>query len=310
MISGGIDLGGTKIEARLFGPDLETLDMRRTATPTQDFAGFIAGLADQVRWLEDRSGAGKALPVGVGLPGLVDPQTGQAFAANIPVSGHDLPGALADALGRPVPLINDCLAFALSEAHSGAGAGARSVIGLIMGTGIGAGHALDGALPHRRNGSALEVGHIGLPAHALLAHDLPLRDCGCGRRGCYEAYVSGPGLAWLAAQWLGEPVAAPELARRAAEGDAGATAALELWATLAGELLLALQLSHDPDCIVLGGGLSQMPGVEDRLAAALDRTRLGTMRPPVIRIARHGDSSGARGAALHARAQLTSGNTR
>lgn len=325
-ISGGIDLGGTKIEARLFGPQLETLELRRCPTPTADFDSFIAALAEQVRWLESRAEARNALkspadhgplPVGIGLPGLIDPHTGRAFAANIPVTGRDLPGALEAALGRRLPLLNDCQAFALSEAHndphadphaeaqggqSGAGAGARSVVGLIMGTGIGAGHALDGALPHRRNGSALEVGHIGLPAALLAAQDLPALPCGCGRHGCFETYLSGPGLVRLAERQLGTALPPPELAQRAAAGDAGAEAVLDLWATLAGELLLALQLAHDPDCIVLGGGLSQMPGVDTRLAAALSRSRLGAMQPPEIRLARHGDSSGARGAALHARA--------
>lgn len=297
MISGGIDLGGTKIEARLFDAALNTVELRRIPTPTGDFDSFLAGLSEQVRWLEEQAGDA-ALPVGVGLPGLIDPQTGRAFASNIPVTGRDLPGALAQALGRPVPMLNDCQAFALSEAHSGAGAGHGSVVGLIMGTGIGAGHALDGALPHRLNGSALEIGHMGLPAHAL--GDLPLRRCGCGKTGCYETVLAGPGLTWLSGQMLGEAIPPADLSARALAGDAQAEAVLDRWATLAGELLLAIQLAHDPDCIVLGGGVSKMPGVTERLTAALDAARLGAMRLPVIAVAQHGDSSGARGAALHA----------
>ncbi|MCA0996742.1 ROK family protein [Alloyangia pacifica] len=307
--TGGIDLGGTKIEARLFDAQMQTLETRRLPTPAEDFTAFVKALAAQVRWLEETSGLGAALPVGIGLPGLIDPESGLGFAANIPITGQNLPAALTEALGRPVPLLNDCQAFALSEAHGGAGTGARRVIGLIMGTGIGAGLAQDGRAGYRANGSALEVGHIGLPSHALqelrdrLGVDLALRDCGCGRRGCFETCLSGPGLSWLARQYLGAELEPADLAQRAGDGERAAEVVLQIWAHLAGELLLTLQLAHDPDCIVLGGGLSQIPGVELRLAAALERVRLGSMRAPKIAIAQHGDSSGARGAALHALAQ-------
>jgi N-acetylglucosamine kinase len=300
MICGGIDIGGTKIEARLFSNDLATVEMRRIPTPKERLADFIDALAEQVRWLEQLSDQGQALPVGMAIPGLVDVHTGRAFTSNLPASGYDIAAILEERIGRRLPLMNDCQAFALSEANGGAGEGFKTVVGLIMGTGVGAGLTCDGRLTPRLNGSALEIGHIGIPAHISVAHGLPLWDCGCGKRGCFERYVSGTGLAALGGHRLGRPVTAEEIVASAQAGDTQEQEVMSLWAEIASELLLIIQLTHDPDCIVLGGGLSSIPDVVSLLEKPFQSIKLGEMRMPAIRSAIHGDSSGARGAAIMA----------
>ncbi|SHJ23950.1 ROK family protein [Wenxinia saemankumensis] len=296
---GGIDLGGTKIEARLFrGDAAETITLHRIPTPQDSFESLLQAVIAQIGWLEAQ--AGGPVPVGLSVPGLIDPATGISFASNVPTTGRALGPELAEALGRDFAIVNDCMAFALSEATGGAGDGAASVMGLILGTGVGGGICQGGALPHRHAGLAVEVGHLGISARALARHGLPVWPCGCGQQGCMERYVSGTGLANLAEWTLGERAEAPELLRR---DDDGAREVLDIWADLAGDALYAIQVMLDPDVIVLGGGLSNMPGVKARLAASLAGQRLGSARAPDIRVARHGDSSGARGAALVARAR-------
>ncbi|MER5172839.1 ROK family protein [Thioclava sp. GXIMD2076] len=306
-ISGGIDLGGTKIEARLFGPGYQSIDSLRIPTPRGSFDSFLRALAKQIHWLEAQSGRGGKLPIGIGLPGIINGETGEAMAANIPITGVDLPAALTRTFGRALPLINDGQAFALSEAHGGAGLGAQSVLGLIMGTGIGAGHVLGGAPPYRRNIAGIEAGHLGIPAHLLARVDLPLRSCGCGKKGCFETYLSGPGLSEICRLKLGHPITPKDLGQAAEAGDPAAQSVLQIWAELMAELLLTLQITLDPDCIILGGGLSQLPDVTRHLTRAFATRRLGPMALPVLRLAAHGDSSGARGAAILAVQQAARG---
>ena len=288
---GGIDLGGTKIEARLLdGAGALTRAVRRVPTPAHDFDAMVGALAAEVAWLEGL--AGGPIPVGLAAPGVVDATTGAVHAANLPGAGRSLAAALRERSGRAVTLVNDGTAFALSEARGGAGEGARVVVGLVIGTGLGGGVCIDGAAPPRHAGLGLEVGHLGASARALAAHGLPSWPCACGRSGCLEAYVSGPGLARLAAWRTGAPVSA------AARRD---EATLTVWADLMGEVLATVQAVLDPDRIVLGGGVSGTAGIEGRLAGALARHRLSGARAPEIRVARHGDGSGARGAGLLAR---------
>ena len=203
--------------------------------------------------------------------------------------------------GRPLPVMNDAMALAFSEANGGAAEGAAAAVGLILGTGVAAGICVDGRPAPRLGGMAVELGHCGMPARALARHGLDLWPCGCGRPGCIEAYVAGPGLVRLAAHRGLGTVAAPELAARAGAGDAAAEAVLGTWADLAAEALEVLQMTIDPAVVVLGGGLSQMPGIVGRLEAALPPRLMPGTPAPALRIARHGDASGVRGAALLAR---------
>ncbi|MND53508.1 N-acetyl-D-glucosamine kinase [compost metagenome] len=299
MICGAIDLGGTKIEGRLFDANMETVRTRRIPTPIGDFEAFIDGLSTQIEWLIETADNPK-LPVGISLPGWIDPATGHGFASNIPITGRDVGSALLARFGRSFPLMNDCMAFAYSEVHGGAGEGGDVVIGLIVGTGMGAGLVINGDIPPRYNGLALEIGHTGMPARILSEQNLPLIPCGCGKTGCMERYVSGTGLADIAKIKLGETISNQELTLRASNGDAAAEQVLNDWAELMAESLLTMQMVVDPDCIVLGGGLSNMDGVAERVSKAFEKQKLGPTRIPAIRTARFGDSSGARGVALYA----------
>ncbi len=292
---GAIDLGGTKIEARLFGPGMETLATRRLPTPRHALAPFLEALSRQVRWLEAEARDAQ-LPIAVAVPGVIDATSGKVQAANLPQGDYALASALAARIGRRLPLMNDAMAFAWSESRGGAADGARNVLGLILGTGIGGGVVIDGRLPTRHAGLAVEIGHIGLSARAMQRHGLPILDCGCGRQGCVETWLSGPGLTRLA-----ERAGIGALSPAQLPGHAQGAAVLEIWADLMGEVLADLQMLFDPEVVVLGGGVSNLPGVTELLSNALDRHRLGT-RAPAIRLAQHGDSSGARGAALLARA--------
>ncbi|MDV7141449.1 ROK family protein [Tropicimonas sp. TH_r6] len=296
MLCGGIDLGGTKIEARLFdGEAALTVETRRIPTPQSSFAEMMAGLEEQVAWLE---GHAPGLPIGVAIPGVIDPVTEENFASNIPATGHSVGRQLALDTGRAIPVVNDCMAFAFSEAHGGAGTAFHSVMGLVLGTGVGGGFCLGSRLAYRHAGLAVEIGHVGISARALARHDLPLWKCGCGRVACMENYISGTGLARLAEWKLGETLTGREL-----EAHPRAEDVLTIWADLTADCLDTIQLLLDPDCIVFGGGVSNMPGAVERLEAAFGALRLGSVRLPTLRIAQHGDSSGARGAALVARMQ-------
>lgn len=275
---GGIDLGGTKIEAQLFDPSGAPVGpASRVPTPRQSVADLVAALAGRIAWLD--AAAGSAVPVGLAHPGSVDPATGRLFAANLVASGHPLGPALSEAAGRDVPMLNDGLAFALSEARGGAGTG-RVMLGIVAGTGLGGGVAIDGRVPPRAGGRGLEIGHVGLPARALKRHRLPLRTCGCGAEGCAEMYCSGTAITFLRATVPGDP--------------------LGVWADLLADTLSAAILTLDPDVIVLGGGVSRIPRIDARLSRALDRHALGGATPPPVRLATFGDASGARGAALYA----------
>ncbi|MFD1198916.1 ROK family protein [Brucella gallinifaecis] len=299
MICGAIDLGGTKIESRLFDANMNTVLTQRAPTAISNFAAFIDGLSIQIRWLLETAG-NPDLPVGISLPGWIDPATNHSFASNIPITGRDVNAALVKHFGRHFPLMNDCMAFAYSEAHGGAAQGSDVMIGLIIGTGMGAGIVINGEIPPRYNGLALEIGHTGMPARILCEQNLPLIPCGCGKTGCMERYVSGTGLADISKIKLNETISNQELAFRASNGDASAKQVLDDWADLMAESLLTMQLILDPDCFVLGGGLSNMNGIAELITNAFEKRKLGPTRIPAIRTAQFGDSSGARGAALYA----------
>lgn len=293
MIAAGIDLGGTKIEAQVFDADWRPIAVERIATP-DTYPDLLARTADLVRWAR----AGRAdLPVGIGAAGRVNPATGHVFAANLAAMGHPFPTDIADATGMPITYLNDSAAFALSEAHFGAGRQARTVLTVIMGTGIGGGVVQDGAMLGGATGLGGEFGHMSAPAHLIAAHDLPIFDCGCGRRGCMETYLAGPGMARLAHHMTGAQVTPRDIAAHRA-GDFAAV--WSVWLALAGDLLHRLILTADPDVIVLGGGLSRIDGVTQALSQALARAQFGPFGVPPIRLAQAGDTSGARGAAYAA----------
>lgn len=295
-IAAGIDLGGTKIEAQVFAPDWSVVDRKRIATPA-GYDALVAAVADQIAWATDL--AGGPLPVGIGAAGLVHPQSGLTLTANIAAKSKPFPADIAKAVGHPVTYLNDCRAFTLSEAHFGAGRGHRNVVGIIFGTGIGGGVAIDQQLVEGPSGFAGEFGHLPLPAELVARHALPVRRCGCGRVGCVETLVAGPGIAALAEQVTGRAIAAPDIAATRAT-DPDAAKVWSIWLDLAADLLRTITLHTDPDVILLGGGLSKIAGIAPDLQSALQAQMWDGYTAPQVLLAEGGDTSGARGAAFAA----------
>jgi fructokinase len=290
----GIDLGGTKIEGAALDRQGHVRTRRRVATPAANYRGTIAAIAGLVADIEGE--LGMRASVGLGIPGAASPQTGLIKNANSTwLIGKPLQADLESALGRPVRLANDANCFALSESPDGAGPGAASVFGVILGTGVGGGLALDGRIVVGANAIAGEWGHNPLPWPR--PEESPGPECYCGRRGCVETFLSGPGLAADHRRHGGEALDARAIAAAAAAGDPACGATLERYAER-----LARGLAHviniiDPEAIVLGGGLSSIAPLYQRVPRLWARyifsdhavTRL---LPPL-----HGDASGVRGAA-------------
>ena len=302
---GAIDLGGTKIEACVFDAQLHAVQRQRMATPQGSYAELLDAVLQQCSWLQ-ASAQDAGLPIGIGIPGLIDRRTGLSTTANLPAMGQPLQADLARRLGRPIAVENDCKCFALSEAQGGAGAGHGLVLGLILGTGVGGGLCREGELLLHHNGLAGEVGHIALPAHCVQQWQLPLLPCGCGRSGCYETLVSGPGMARLCQHLSGQALSPPDIVQGHARGDPQLGRVLEVWLGLLCELLHTVQLVIDPDCVVFGGGLSRIPRLPELVAQAFAGHQLPGLRAPLFASARFGDSSGVRGAAILAQRLIPS----
>jgi len=304
----GIDIGGTKIELvswREAGGDLREVFRERIATPGTDFNEFVAAIAGLVARGDAALGP-QASPaaVGIGLPGVIDSATGRQLSSNVPaLNGRLVAAALQDALARPVIIGNDCQCFALSEAQGGAAAGLPTMFGAIIGTGAGGGYCVEGRLLRGFNAIAGEWGHWTVPAPLLNLYKLPVLDCPCGKKGCLERYVSGPGLSKLHAHIGGDGAEPLAIVARANSGDARAAQALAIHLDLLGHALAGLVLAYDPHAIVLGGGLSKLSHLYQQLPAAVRRHLFRGVQTPPVMPPRFGDAGGARGAALLARQQ-------
>ena len=290
----GIDLGGTKMEAQVFDDAWSVAVRRRRDTP-KDYADLVTELADLIRWADAQTSG--TVPVGIGAAGLVNPKTGLAQTANLVATGHLFPADIARTIGRPVTYMNDCRALALSEAIFGQGKGRRTVMALILGTGVGGGIAVDGAILQGPTHTGGEFGHTSAPAHLVAKHDLPIWRCGCGRMGCIETYIAGPGLVRLAKHILGTDLTTVEIAARR-NIDTGPV--WQVWCDFSADLLHSLTLTADPDLIVLGGGLTHIDRLVEDLSAAARRAQIGDFAVPEIVLAQGGETSGARGAAYAA----------
>jgi len=290
----GIDLGGTKIEIIAFDPQGEELLRRRIPTPHDDYHATLAALANIVRDTERELGAQGV--VGIGTPGSISRATGLLRGCNsVCLNGRPLKRDLEAELGREVRVTNDANCFALSEATDGAGEGAVVVLGAILGTGVGAGIVAHGRVLEGPNAIAGEWGHNPLPWPK--DDERPGPACFCGKSGCIETFLCGPGLERDYLRAGAEPAKSADIVARAGNGDSACLSALARY-----EERLARALAHvinilDPDVIVLGGGMSNI----DRLYANVPKLwgawvfsdRVDT---PLVRNA-HGDSSGVRGAA-------------
>jgi fructokinase len=284
----GIDLGGTKIETAVLDPAGTVCWRRRVDTPAA-YDAIIAAMTALVH--EAEQALGITASVGVGIPGTLSPATGLVKNANTQVLiGQALDHDLAAALDRPVRVENDANCFALSEAVDGAGAGQRTVFGVIIGTGCGGGIVVDGRVVDGRNRIAGEWGHTPLPWPQ--PGEYPQPRCWCGQVGCLELYLSGPGLARSC-----DAATAAELPARAAAGDIVAQHALDRHADRLARGLAVIMNILDPEIIVLGGGLSNMDHLYTQVPERMERYVFSDVAAtPVVRNL-HGDSSGVRGAA-------------
>lgn len=290
----GIDLGGSKIEIVALADDGRVLARRRVATPQGDYPGTVRAVAELVAAVETE--LSQRGTVGVGTPGALSRASGRIKNANSTcLNGQPLLEDLQAALGREVRIANDANCLAVSEAADGAAAGAEVVFGVILGTGAGGGIVVRGQPLSGANGIAGEWGHNPLPLPT--DEDLPLPACYCGRAGCIETYLSGPGMAADHRRHTGLTFTAQAIATRAEAGDPACTATLQRYeARLARSLAGVINLL-DPDVVVLGGGLSNLVRLYENVprlwAPQVFSDRVDTR----LVQSRHGDSSGVRGAA-------------
>ncbi|HYF09813.1 MAG TPA: ROK family protein [Acetobacteraceae bacterium] len=288
----GLDLGGTKTEIVALDAGGAPVLRRRRPTPGEYEAVVetIAGLVEEAERELRTQGS-----VGIGIPGSLSPATGLVRNANSTVlNGRPLLADLEARLARPVRLTNDANCLAMSEAADGAGAGFHTVFAVILGTGVGGGIVADGRVVDGPNRTGGEWGHTPLPWMTPDEYRTRPR-CWCGRPGCIETFLSGPG---LAADCDGPGSRdASTIPGRAAAGEARAAAALERHADRLGRALAMVVNILDPEVIVLGGGLSNMAHLYDRLPALMRPHVFGDVFATPIRQAVHGDSSGVFGAA-------------
>lgn len=290
----GLDIGGTKIEALLLTAEGEVAERLRCPSAKNDYPGTIQAIQSLVSQLD--AVADTRCSIGAGMPGAFSRETGLVKNANSTwLIGKPFQADLAEALGRPVAITNDANCFALSEATDGAAAGARVVFGVILGTGVGGGLVIDGRVIDGPNAIAGEWGHNPLPWPT--DDERPGNPCYCGKNGCIETFLSGPGLSTHVEGFSGERLDAAEIVRRAADGDPVCESQMRLY-----EDRLARGLSQvinivDPDVIVLGGGLSNIDRLYPNTAALLPRYVFSdSVRTRLVR-PKFGDSSGVRGAA-------------
>ena len=289
----GVDLGGTKIEAIVLGVRGAVLARRRVATPRDDYGATVGAVVDLIAAVEAEAG-GRGT-VGVGIPGAISPARGVVKNANSTwLNGRPLHADLAAALGRPVRVANDANCFALSEATDGAAAGAGVVFGVIVGTGTGAGVVVDGRPLLGPNAIAGEWGHNPVPWPR--PDEWPGPPCYCGRTGCIETLLSGPGVAREHERHTGQRLDAEAIVAGAA-ADPGCASTVERLCERMARALASVINVLDPDVIVLGGGLSNVGALYERVPALWtpwvfsDRVDTRLVRPA------YGDASGVRGAA-------------
>ena len=309
----GIDVGGTKIEGVALDGSAQ-IARTRVETPRGNYPATIEAIVRVVETLEQQARESRipsphprVTTVGVGIPGALTPSTGRIKNANSTwLIGEPLLEELERRLARPVRIANDANCFAMSEASDGAGAGADVVFGVIVGTGTGAGVVVRGQLLTGPNAIAGEWGHNPLPW--TKAGELPGPPCYCGRRGCIETFLSGPGMAADHERRTGKRLLPPEIVERVGAGDRDAEATLTRYEHRMARALASIINVLDPDVIVLGGGMSTI----ERLYVSVPRLWTefvfaveGESRVPTpdSRVntrfvqARHGDASGVRGAA-------------
>ncbi len=290
----GIDLGGTKTEIIAMDEGHRVLLRRRIDTPQKDYQGAIQIIAGLIEGVESELGMQGS--VGMATPGAISPATGLIKNANSTcLNGHPFDKDLAAALGREIRIANDADCFALSEAVDGAAANAGTVFGVIIGTGTGGGIVVNGQLLNGPNAIAGEWGHNPLPWPRQ--DEFPGHDCYCGKKGCIETYLSGPGLSRQHQEKFGEQLKAGEIVQNAGQGNDPAEESLLQYEDRMARALASIINVIDPHVIVLGGGLSNISRLYNNVPAIWGQYVFSDRVDTRLVQAKHGDSSGVRGAA-------------
>ncbi len=290
----GIDLGGTKIEGIALADDGTELARRRVATPRHDYPATLEAIANLVAYLEQTTQ--HSAKVGIGIPGAISPATQRVKNANSTwLNGQPLLTDLNHKLQREVRIANDANCFVMSEATDGAGQDATTVFGVIVGTGTGGGICINQQIVQGTNAIGGEWGHNPLPWPQ--ADELPGPACYCGKHGCIETFLSGPGLTQAFVQAGGQAERTEQLIEQLEQGDTLAERIMCQYEHRMARALASVINILDPDVIVLGGGLSKLTrlyeNVPQRWSEFVFSDQVDTqLRPPV-----HGDASGVRGAA-------------
>jgi fructokinase len=294
MIRIGVDFGGTKIEAAALNERGEYVARIRRPNPG-DYEDAVQVVREVVDEVEKQAGVGPQT-VGLGMPGSISPKTGRVRNANsVWLNDKPFDRDVKAALGREVRVANDANCFALSEATDGAGAGARVVVGVILGTGCGGGLVVDGQLIDGVNGVAAEIGHMPLPWPSV--EERGAHKCWCGRIDCLETWTSGSAFVADYHEHTGEKLTGDKIMARARSGEAEAAAAFDRYVDRLGRALAVLGDVIDPDVFVFGGGMSNTDELYDRVPAVLGRYIFSDVLNTKVLKAVHGDSSGVRGAA-------------
>ncbi len=289
----GVDLGGTKTEVIALDARGVERFRRRAPTPYGDYRGTVALVQ---RLVDEAERATGGATIGIGIPGTISPATGVVKNANSTwLNGRPLKEDLEAAIGREIRIANDANCFALSEAVDGAAAGARTVFGVIVGTGTGGGIVVDGRVLVGPNSIAGEWGHNPMPWPE--GDEWPGPPCYCGRTGCIETFLSGPGLARDHERRGGGRLDAAAIAAAAAHGEAAAAATLERYEHRMARALASIVNVLDPDVIVIGGGLSKIGRLYEMVPRLWSEYVFSDTMDTRVVPAVHGDASGVRGAA-------------
>ncbi|VEB62900.1 N-acetyl-D-glucosamine kinase [Providencia rustigianii] len=295
----GFDMGGTKIELAVFDHDLNPVWQKRVPTPKDDYQALLNVFSELTAEADAKfSCQGK---VGVGVPGIVNHADGIVFTTNVPAAKYKpLVHDLAKTLKRPVKVENDANCFALSEAWDPDFKRYPSVLGIILGTGVGGGFVINGKVLSGKNGIAGEIGHMNMSVRAakLLGDTVPEVLCGCGQTACFETYLSGPGFERIYTAFTGEKYPAIEIIQRYQQGDLHAKQHVERYMVVLAMFMGQVITVFDPDLVVFGGGLSQFDDIYHLLPEILPQYLYGIAKLPAIEKARYGNSGGARGAAF------------
>lgn len=296
----GIDLGGTKTEVAVLAKDGQIVFRQRQATPKNDYAAILDTLQALVDEAIAHTGIARPQAIGCGIPGCLDPDTHRVRGAStLVLNGQPFQSDLAQRLNCRVHVQNDANCLAVSEAVDGAGHGSSMVFAAILGTGCGGGIAFQGKAWTGRHAIAGEWGHNPLPWPRL--DELQVPACWCGQVGCLETWISGTGFANDHALMYGGELSALQITEQMRRGDSYAIQSFDRYLNRLGRALAQVINLLDPDCIVLGGGMSNVNEIYPAIQTHLGRyTFSKTVRTPV-RKALHGDSSGVRGAAWLAR---------